>query len=318
REILDSATGLAANELRRRARIIRDYGHTPPAQGNRSRLGQVFLNLLLNAVDAVPEGRPDEHEIRIRTLTDELGRVIVEVSDTGAGIAAAHLGRVFDPFFTTKSPGKGTGLGLSICHHIITALGGEITVHSIEGEGTTFRVALAASTETLRDAAGRPYQSTGRSRPPRLAGRLSGNRVRVMIVDDEPALVRSLEIILGRHFHVVVAASSTAALHLLQRLEVDVILCDLMMAGMTGMELSETLGAVRPELQSRMVFMTGGAYTDEAHAFLANAQHRCLQKPFSERDVLGVVSQVAAGPRSARAHGAPPQPLEPTGLLAEE
>jgi len=151
REVLDSATSLAASELNRRARVTKEYAEIPCALGNQQRLGQVFLNLLLNAADAIPEGQPDENEIRIRTSTDASGRVVVEVGDTGAGIPEAILGRIFDPFFTTKPVGRGTGLGLSICHHIVTALGGEISAHSVEGKGSTFRVALPSATQVSRE-----------------------------------------------------------------------------------------------------------------------------------------------------------------------
>jgi signal transduction histidine kinase len=145
RKVLESTLSLAAGEIRHRAQLVKDYGEVPPVHGNDSRLGQVFLNLLVNAAQAIPaDGEADQHEIRVTTRTLPSGQVAVEVSDTGAGIAPELMGRIFDPFFTTKPVGVGTGLGLSICHGIITGFGGEISASSEVGKGSIFRISLPA------------------------------------------------------------------------------------------------------------------------------------------------------------------------------
>jgi signal transduction histidine kinase len=123
---------------------VRDLQPVPMVKANESRLGQVFLNLLLNAAQAIPDGAAAEHEIRIRTRTDGLGRVLVEVSDTGRGIPEELRARIFDPFFTTKPPGQGTGLGLAIAQGIAADHGGRIEVISRLGKGSIFRVVLPA------------------------------------------------------------------------------------------------------------------------------------------------------------------------------
>ncbi|MCY1030503.1 ATP-binding protein [Corallococcus sp. BB11-1] len=140
--VLDSVTQMAASEIRPRARLVKQYGSVPAVRANEGKLFQVFLNLVINAAHAIPEGLTDEHEIRLITRVDGDGRVVVDVRDTGRGIAQEHLSRIFDPFFTTKVPGQGTGLGLSICDTIVRALGGSISVESAPGHGATFRVAL--------------------------------------------------------------------------------------------------------------------------------------------------------------------------------
>ena len=99
--------------FRHRARLVKSLAEVPPVDANEARLGQVFLNLLVNAAQAIPEGQADKHEIRVGTRTDEHGNVVVEVSDTGMGIPPENITRIFDPFFTTKGE-TGTGLGLSI------------------------------------------------------------------------------------------------------------------------------------------------------------------------------------------------------------
>ncbi|MBU8894595.1 sensor protein [Corallococcus sp. H22C18031201] len=139
--VLESAITMARGELRHRARIVRDYEDVPPVEGSEGRFGQVFLNLLINAAQAIAPGAPERNEVRIRLRAVE-SRVIVEVADTGAGMSPEVSARIFDPFFTTKPVGEGTGLGLSICHGIVTGFGGTISVTSEPGRGSTFRVSL--------------------------------------------------------------------------------------------------------------------------------------------------------------------------------
>lgn len=139
--VLESAITLARGEIKQRAQLVRDYADVPYVAGSEGRLGQVFLNLLINAAQAIPTGAPHQHEVRV-VLRAEANRVIAEVHDTGSGIPAELRERIFDPFFTTKPVGEGTGLGLSICHGIVTSFGGEITVESEVGRGSIFRVSL--------------------------------------------------------------------------------------------------------------------------------------------------------------------------------
>lgn len=142
---LEAATNIARMEIEKRARLVTHYADVPLVRANESRLAQVFLNLLVNAAQAIPEGDPARNEVRIITSVDPFGRVVIEISDTGPGIAADEIERVFDPFFTTKPAGKGTGLGLSICHGIVAGLQGAIDVTSAPGNGATFRVTLPSA-----------------------------------------------------------------------------------------------------------------------------------------------------------------------------
>ncbi|XXF74966.1 ATP-binding protein [Myxococcaceae bacterium GXIMD 01537] len=139
--VLESAITMARVEIRLRARLVRDYADVPFVEGSEGRFGQVFLNLLINAAQAIPPGEPDRHEVRV-VLRSDGERVTAEVHDTGEGIAPDVIDRIFDPFYTTKPVGEGTGLGLSICHGIVTRFGGDITVSSELGRGSTFRVSF--------------------------------------------------------------------------------------------------------------------------------------------------------------------------------
>ena len=286
KKVMESTLNLAAAEIRHRARVVKDYGQVPPVRGNDSRLGQVFLNLLVNAAQAIPaDGDADHHEIRLVTRMAPSGHVSVEVTDTGAGIAPELMGRIFDPFFTTKPVGVGTGLGLSICHNLISAMGGELHVHSDLGRGTTFQVLLQVASTPLEEAA--PEQPKPVT--------LGGPRGRVLVIDDEPMLCSAVERILRPHHDVVL---TTLAAEALPRLEAgeqfDLILCDLMMPRMNGMDFHAALQRLRPDLTGRVIFLTGGAFTQQAKAFLERVPNRRVEKPFNSRALLAVTREVLA------------------------
>ncbi|HZU81424.1 MAG TPA: ATP-binding protein [Polyangiaceae bacterium] len=147
RRVVEFAIDMAAPEAKPRARIVRELGEVPLVIASEGRLSQVFLNLIVNAAQAIPEGRPDDNEIRVVTRTDDRGRAVVEVRDTGEGISASVMRHMFEPFFTTKAPGEGTGLGLAICHRIAASLGGRLTAESEIGRGSVFRLTLPAADE---------------------------------------------------------------------------------------------------------------------------------------------------------------------------
>jgi PAS domain S-box-containing protein len=140
-EPLQRALSIAGHALSRRARIVESFRDTPPVLASPGKLTQVFLNLLLNACEALPEDGVESHEVRV--AVEQVGRAVhVTISDTGCGVAPEDLPRLFEPFFTTRANGVSTGLGLAICHGIVTSLGGTIGVESKLGAGSTFTVAL--------------------------------------------------------------------------------------------------------------------------------------------------------------------------------
>jgi signal transduction histidine kinase/CheY-like chemotaxis protein len=272
RQVLDLSVKMALGELRHRARLVREYGQVPDVLADSVRLGQVFLNLLVNAAQAIPEGHADQHEIRLRIWAEER-TVCIEVRDTGQGIPAELLGRIFDPFFTTKAVGKGIGLGLFISHGLVRALGGELGVESEPGRGSVFRVRLPVAPAGL--AASPP--------PPRWE---VPRRGRLLIVDDEPLFALTLQLLLTPEHDVTVVHDARGALeHLRDGTVYDAILCDLMMAEMTGMQFHEELSRTAPELTSRIIFMTGGAFTQSAREFLARVANPRLIKPFQQREL---------------------------------
>jgi nitrogen-specific signal transduction histidine kinase len=283
RRTIDATINMVFNEIRHRARLVKDYGETSEVEGNEGRLGQVVLNLLINAAQAIPEGNVASNEIRVVTR-DSGNRVMLEVRDTGAGMPPSVTERIFEPFFTTKPIGLGTGLGLSISHSIITSYGGEIEVESEVGVGSVFRVLLPRAKST---ASIRPLTAEA---PPARSGR-------ILIVDDDAAILRALDRVLGREHTVVTVSAAREALDRMSRGErFDIILCDIMMPDMTGMDLYEALGQYWPEGPAAMIFLTGGTFTPRARLFLERVPNLRLIKPFEPKQLRTVIAERLARP----------------------
>lgn len=291
RHVLQSSVRMAWNEIRHRAKLVEEYDEVPLVEANEARLGQVFLNLIVNAAQAISEGRAKENEIRVSTRLDEGGRVVIEITDTGVGIPADVMPRLFTPFFTTKPVGVGTGLGLSICHRIVTSFGGEIVIDSREGRGTTVRVYLRQAAEE--------------ERPRSMAGLIAAAptwRGRVLVIDDEAMVGATVRRALGRDHEVTVTTRAEDAIEMVASgTRFDLILCDLMMPQVTGMEVHERLTQIAPDQAERMVFLTGGAFTPRARAFLDKMPGRVVDKPFDVTRLRAVASEWVA--RAANSTG---------------
>jgi len=263
-------------ELEDRARVFADE----------SRLVQVVLNLVVNAMQAVQRQARSDSEIVImaRRAGD---RVLLEVEDNGPGVPARDRDRIFDPFFSTKEAGEGTGLGLFVCRNIVRELGGDIGVEDRPNGGARFKVTLPARDDAPAAA------------PAAKATPLTPNpveRARILVIDDEPMLLRALSQMLRNAGHDVTSMSdSTNALELLlSNSPFDLVFCDVMMRGMTGMDLMEALQQRAPERVRRIVFMSGGAYTSEARAFLEKYSEQSVDKPFDPvRETRARLEQLA-------------------------
>ncbi|HVU03875.1 MAG TPA: HAMP domain-containing sensor histidine kinase [Polyangiaceae bacterium] len=153
RRVLLTCIKVARTEIDHRARVITEFDAVPQVAGTEARLSRLFLNLIVNAAQAVAGDPENEHFIRVVTRADADRRVTVDIADSGPGIAPEHLERIFEPYFTTKPAGSGTGLGLAICKHIVDDLGGSLTVESTPGRGATFRVTLPAASTRPTDPA---------------------------------------------------------------------------------------------------------------------------------------------------------------------
>jgi PAS domain S-box-containing protein len=274
---LETAVSLSQNELKQGARLLRSYAPTPAVMGDEGRLVQVFVNLLVNAAHALKGSVPAAGNIQIITRTDAHGRAVAEVKDTGAGIPESHREQIFDAFFTTKPVGTGTGLGLSISRNIIEAHGGEISFESAVGRGTTFRVTLPAATVAALSVP--PQAATERES-------VGVERGKVLVVDDEPMIGRYLTALMSNDHDVSCYTSASEALMGLRAgARFDLILCDLMMPGFTGMDLHTALQSFAPDQAERMTFITGGAFTVESKQFLETVPNARLDKPFNAAKV---------------------------------
>jgi signal transduction histidine kinase len=284
KRVLESSIGMAATQIRYRARLIKELEDVPAIAANENHLGQVFLNLLVNAAQAIPEGQTDEHEIRVRLRSvDEHAEV--EVSDTGSGIAPEVRKRLFQPFVTTKPKHEGTGLGLSICRRIVRDYRGEISARANSERGTTFVVRLPLLLSTTRSLQSLP--------PPSLPH--ESRRARLLVIDDEPEIVDVIRRELAIEHETVGLTSCRAALALLNRdPSFELILCDLMMPGMNGMQLYTELERTSPELVKRIVFITGGAFTQAALKFLEGIPNPNITKPFDADTLLKLVRMALA------------------------
>ncbi len=280
RSVLESTVRMVANEARHRARLIERYGEVPAVLANDSRLAQVCLNVLLNAVQAIPVGRADEDQITVSTsMSGE--RVQIEIADTGVGIPTELLDRVMDPFFTTKPSGAGTGLGLSVSRNIVQRLGGEINIASTLGKGTVVTILLDATNEA-------PPPSPPRLPRPQIA---ADEHARILVIDDDLRVAKTLARMLRPH-RVEIATGGRRALEILaDDPNFDLVVCDLMMPDVTGMQIYEALERTAPDLAPSMLFVSGGTFSPAARAFAERMGDRVVEKPFDEHRVRETVER---------------------------
>lgn len=269
---VESALTLTRGQIIERAQLIRDLTEVPPVIMRDGRLGQVIVNLLVNAAQAIPKEYPSDHSIKVSTRSD--GQTVeIEVSDTGVGISPENMGRIWTPFFTTKGSDVGMGLGLPISREIVESAGGTIRVESPlpgQARGSRFVIELPAA-GALPDA--RPS-----SLPP--PARASVSRARVLVVEDEPTLARVLADELGAAHDVTLADSAFAALDRLANERFDVVLCDIRMPGMSGDALYTAIAERDPKQAERFIFMTGVGFGAGIETFLEKVKRPVLDKPF--------------------------------------
>jgi signal transduction histidine kinase/ActR/RegA family two-component response regulator len=325
REVARAAMKVAWPRLRHVAAVDTALGDVPLVMGDEPSLVQATVNLLTNAAQALTDSSRTGFQpvsaapprIVIRTGTAPDGSALLSVIDNGPGIPAELVTRISEPYFTTRSNAGGLGLGLFVTRGILDAHGGRFEVHSSEGTGTTVSIVLPAAETPWTDASrierrpgvqpvasatgASPLERRGTEVPPVLSGAgppidfaLVSTRGRLLLVDDE-ALVRDLlSRALGRSWDVTMASSGEEALRLLGGGRFDAVVCDLMMPGMSGMEMAETAWLRDPGLRRRTLFLTGGAIVPEAEAFLERSDVRYLTKPVRMAELNAVLQELVA------------------------
>jgi len=279
RKVVESVLKLVGKEVEARGRLVLDLQPTPPVIGNEARLVQVVLNLIVNAYQALPTDAPSRNQVHVATRRDG-ERIVIEVGDSGPGVPAADRELIFEPFHSTKDIGQGTGLGLFVCRNIARGFSGEVEVRDRPGGGALFRVILPAAPE---DAAVPPVEWTPPARPAIEPGQARGH---IVVIDDDAMVAKALALQLREAGYRVTtfADGETGLAALLAAGDVALAFCDLMMSGMTGIEVTERLAAEAPETARKLVLMTGGAFSPAARAFVARHRDRTVEKPF---DIVG-------------------------------
>jgi CheY-like chemotaxis protein len=243
----------------------------------------------MNAVQAIPEERSGQPGsiITLRTCATHTQEIAIEISDTGVGIAAQDRARLFEPFFSTKPQDKGTGLGLFVSLGIVSSFGGRMELESRAQEGTLVRIVLPVA----RGIVSKPERIS--SIPPP-----SPKDRRLLVVDDDVLVARTLARLLSGH-HVEVAGNGREALARLTRdgPPFDLVLCDLMMPDLTGMDVYEEIEKHHPSLAERFVFISGGGVTERSRKFIELHADRVLPKPIDSRQLSKLLAQ-----RGGRVH----------------
>jgi CheY-like chemotaxis protein/anti-sigma regulatory factor (Ser/Thr protein kinase) len=272
--LAEHITRIIAPELLHRTRLQLDLEPVPEIVADRARLEQALLGMVFNAAQSIASGAPEDNTVTLRVAVAD-GAVEMCVVDTGADMAAERV-HVFDPFFPSRGLSEGLGLGLTYAHAEVTALGGTLSVSTADGGGTRIRITLPVAGDTA--AAPLP------------------RGLRLLIIDDEVSILKVVQRMLQGRFEIVGVASGAEGLERLRSEAYDLVLCDLMMPSMTGMQLYDILCREQPEVARSMVFMTGGALSESARAFLGAHESVCITKPFTLEDLLTILGRAVEAP----------------------
>ena len=283
--LVRSVVGLVDREITGRAEVTVYAGEGCIARANEDYLRQVLLNLLINSSQSIssPAGG------RIEVVVDQKdGEVVIRVIDNGCGIAPENLRRVFDPFFTTKPVGFGTGLGLSISRDLVKKMDGTITFESQMGRGTVVNITLRKWREEGNQEAIEPL----RTPTPELVAPNVGRRLSIIIIEDETALIAPLRRMLAAYHDILAFSDPRDGMRcLMEREPPDVIICDINMPGVGGVELYREVTGIRPRLAKRFLFLTGGV--SEESAGLQAEGRRILEKPVHREDLIAAIEAIA-------------------------
>lgn len=290
RTVLESVVDLVGHEVHHRGRLTTRFENVPPVMANESKVEQICLGLLLFAAQMLPDDAVKRHEVRLSLAADERQFAVLEIVCEGCNVAEIDIERLFDPF-ASRDDGKMLGFGLSVCSGLVEQLGGQIEAEALPGTGLLLRTAIPCvplHRLTEPTTASTPPSSM----PPALQG-----KARVLVVDDDPGVGRALRLMLEDEHEVKSLVRPREALQeLLSDSSYDLIFCDLMMPELSGMDIYQVLRFNRPGYESRIVFMTGGAFTPSARRFLEQVPNQRIEKPFNLRSLRRLVQ------RSARWH----------------
>jgi PAS domain S-box-containing protein len=271
---------LAASNIKVSLQFTRDMPMTIADPGQ---LQQVFLNLIINA-ETEMKLTHDKGKLSIKT--EKINNILrITFKDTGPGIAKENLETIFDPFFTTREVGQGTGLGLSVCHGIVTEHNGKIWAESELGKGATFIIELPLTTEEKQLEPTEPIMEE----PKKIT------KAKILVVDDEPVIRQFVSQVLGEQGHTVETAdNATDALKMVKSKRYRLILLDIKMPGMSGLELYKQFQKIAPSLTKRVVFITGDVMGKRTLAFLDKTKTPYMMKPFDAKQLKAEINRILA------------------------
>ena len=272
---LQHAVTLASNELRHRAEISIETTAAPAVRIARTKLTQAMVNLLIHLARELEQTASPRMIVRTRTAPD--GRSLVELVASSVVFGSEAKSRMFEPFFSSRVDGFGGGLGLYYSHSVVTGAGGTIEVDSDPERGTTIRIAFPPAKPV---AAAVPQVQAGQQ------------RVRVLVIDDEAAVGRAIKRVLA-HCEVEVSTSGADGISRYEDLRPDLVLCDLMMPELSGPVVYEMLRARFPDIDQRIVFMTGGVFTTKTQTFVDTTTLPVLKKPVALTQLRELVTRYA-------------------------
>ncbi|NOZ87700.1 MAG: response regulator, partial [Deltaproteobacteria bacterium] len=284
-ELLESSMALVKTQIKFKARINKELpkGLTRIV-AHKAELGQAFFNILLNAGQAIEGGKEEENWIRVSA--EQVGDLIkVEIANTGEPIPKENIGKLFDPFFTTKGERQGTGLGLSICYDTVRKHGGKIEVSSGEDIETVFRIWIPLDTGIKLDAGNEAEDDEQDLERPKL-----------LLIDDEILILKSYSRLLSPKFEIETVGSGEAAIEVLESpvgAVFDLILCDLMMPGVTGIDVYERIRQKSKKKAGRFIFLTGGTFTPDATRFLRDSGVPTISKPVKAQRLISLLKKYA-------------------------
>jgi signal transduction histidine kinase len=289
-EVVRSVVALVEREFSGHTGVTVYSGHDCTARANDDQLRQVLLNVLLNAAQSFASsgGGDGRIEVFVERRDEE---IVIRVIDNGSGIAPENLRRVFDPFFTTKAVGRGTGLGLAISRDLVKKMDGNITLESQLGRGTSVTITLRRWSEESAD-----FQAVDppRTPTPELLVSSSNRRLSIIIVEDETALLQPLRRMLADRHDVLTFSDPRDGMRcLIEREPPDVIICDVNMPHVSGLDLYREVTRGRPFLAERFIFLTGG-YSEELANLMAGSPRRILEKPVHRKDLIAAIESVSA------------------------
>ncbi len=286
-DVVNTVCTMVRNQINHRAKLVKDLGEVPPIAADLGKLSQAVLNVVINATHAIEEGVPDKNEIKIKTrIVDD--NIVLTIEDTGCGISKDDQERIFNPFFTTKPKELGAGLGLSLCAETLHKHRGQISVQSEAGKGACFTISIPLDTGLAVASKSKEADKAQKQR----------QRARILLIDDDSMVRRGFYRLLMRFHDVVEASGGEEALNLLdQDSRFDVVICDMIMPEMDGPAIYEAVRSKLPHIAERMVFITGGAFTERARDFALNIGAIILDKPVPVELLLDTVDRFVSSSR---------------------